>query len=320
MWIPDSRTGRSIALILATAGSVFLLLFARAPDATAMQAMSVISGQVVDLEGEGVPDATIRIADPDRGFSREVQTREDGSFTLRTIPPGAYTIIVEKEGYEPYRGEVTLQAGSEMRDVEVTLAEPTPEAEAAPLFQQGIESYNAGDIEAAIEAFEQVAEMLPDSFEAHANLGQAYLGAGRYEDAVASLERAVKLHPGATQTKLRLSLTYSHLGRYDEAEAVLEDLLGEDPDLADPLIFQATVDLGNVYFASNRPEDAAEVFEEALEVQPESPAALLGLGKCRLQRERFDEALELFEQVVAVAPDSAEAQEARSFIDALSGG
>lgn len=321
MWTISARTGRSaVAWMLGTACGLLLLLLVPVQDAEA-QSMAILSGRVVDIEEQGVPDATVTLEDPGRGFSRDIQTGDDGSFTLRTIPPGSYTLVVEKEGYNPYQGDVTLQAGAEMRGVTVTLAAPSPEEEAAELFQQGIDSFNAGDYEGAVDAFEQIVEMLPDSFEAHANLGQAYIGAGRVEDAVPVLERAVELDPSATETKLQLALTYSHVGRYEEAETVLQEALGQTPDLADPLMFQATIDLGNVYFAANRPEDAAGQFEAALEAQPESVEALLGLGKCRLQRERYEEAQELFQQVVTLAPaGSAEAQEAQAFLEALSGG
>lgn len=322
MWNLDLRKEISARqLATATTCSVLILLFAHVGVSEATpQALASISGRVLDLREQPVPNATIRIEDPSRGVSRETKTEEDGSFTLRTLQPGTYTITVEKEGYHPYQGDVTLQAGVEMTDVEVALAEPSPEAAAADLFEQGIQSYNNGDYEAAIEAFEQILEDVPDSFETLANLGQAYMAAGRYEEAASTLERAVEQDPTSTRTHLSLSLTYSHLGRYEDAEQILVDVLGENPDLQDPLMFQASIDLGNVYFVSKRNAQAVEVFEDALEVRPEHPRALLGLGKCHLQAERYEQALERFEQVVAVAPDSPEAQEARSFIEALKNG
>lgn len=65
---------------------------------------------------------------------------------------------------------------------------------------------------------------------------------------------------------------------------------------------------GRLYFERNQKEDAAELFEEALEIEKEYPAALLGLA--RIAGAGFDKkAFQLAEQAAKAAPKSAEPYE-----------
>ena len=50
-------------------------------------------GMVKNTEGEPVPHAHLEIND------REINTNENGYFVLKNVPPGEYTMKVDKEGY-----------------------------------------------------------------------------------------------------------------------------------------------------------------------------------------------------------------------------
>ncbi len=61
---------------------------------------SSITGAVTDAQGAAVAGATVTINNPDRAFSRTTQTSAEGNYNFSGIPPGTYTVEVEKAGFK----------------------------------------------------------------------------------------------------------------------------------------------------------------------------------------------------------------------------
>jgi TonB-linked SusC/RagA family outer membrane protein len=99
---------RSAALVGAAPLLLFSAFVAHAPPLRAQQQQVSIRGRVID-RGTARPlgDALVALAE------RRVQatTDENGVFTLRDVPPGAYTISVRLIGYSPAQRRVTVIAG-----------------------------------------------------------------------------------------------------------------------------------------------------------------------------------------------------------------
>jgi tetratricopeptide (TPR) repeat protein len=67
-------------------------------------------------------------------------------------------------------------------------ADPTSAA-----FERGVDAYDADDLEAAMDAFEEAVRLSPDEPEAHINLGLVYLRLQRPEDAMRELMQGASL-------------------------------------------------------------------------------------------------------------------------------
>ena len=80
-----------------------LLLGALLPTATAQTETGTIRGYVTDPTGAVVPDATVRLIDPDRGIHTEVASGSGGVYTFVSVRPGHYSIEVEKSGFKLVR-------------------------------------------------------------------------------------------------------------------------------------------------------------------------------------------------------------------------
>ena len=61
---------------------------------------SIINGNVTDAQGAAVAAASVTITNTEKGFSRTAQTTEDGNYSFNGIPPGSYTVSVEKTGFK----------------------------------------------------------------------------------------------------------------------------------------------------------------------------------------------------------------------------
>jgi Carboxypeptidase regulatory-like domain len=76
-------------------------------------ATGAISGLVLDTSGAAVEGAEVQIIDArTEGLTRKLATNVDGAFTVTLLPPGAYSVVVNKSGF--------AEAKSEAIDVHVT--------------------------------------------------------------------------------------------------------------------------------------------------------------------------------------------------------
>ncbi len=71
------------------------------------------SGTVVDPDGRPVPDAKVTVRSNGQGFSRDVTTNREGTFSIPELPPGNYMFTVEAPGFDTYtEASVRLTIGS----------------------------------------------------------------------------------------------------------------------------------------------------------------------------------------------------------------
>ncbi len=59
-----------------------------------------ISGTVTDNTGAVVPDATVTVSNPSKNFTRDTKTDSGGEFAVRELPPGTYTLTINKQGFK----------------------------------------------------------------------------------------------------------------------------------------------------------------------------------------------------------------------------
>src|SRR5579884_1568730 len=73
-----------------------------------------IRGRVTDPAGAGVPGAQITATNESTGFTRVIESGDDGYFVLPNLPLGTYTLTIQKAGFETERHtNIVLTAGEE---------------------------------------------------------------------------------------------------------------------------------------------------------------------------------------------------------------
>src|ERR1700687_3615334 len=94
---------RSALSMFVLAGSFCFLL----PEATFAQGetTSAIIGQVSDASGAAVPRATVTVTNKETGLRRSASTDQSGRFNFPQLKPGAYSVKVEAEGFEPLQND-----------------------------------------------------------------------------------------------------------------------------------------------------------------------------------------------------------------------
>jgi tetratricopeptide (TPR) repeat protein len=198
----------------------------------------------------------------------------------------------------------------------------------------GVIAQQRGQFNRAAELIEQAIKLHTDRPAYHSNLAGAYRGLGRFDDAITHCRAALALQPNQPEAQLNLGLAHQAAKRWTEAESAFKDFA-----LGWPADHRGPQSLGDCLREQGRTEEAVVAYREALarnpnngpvhlvlgtilligdslglaephlrralELLPQSVAAILNLGACltRLGRER--EALRIYEFGSQLAPGDA---------------
>src|SRR5712671_3056453 len=101
-----------------------------------------ITGTVADSSGAVVPKARVIVTNLATKLVSESQSNDAGAYTAASLPVGPYSVRVEKEGFRPVvnsgielnaastvRVDVTLEVGTALQTVEVSVSEELPTTE-----------------------------------------------------------------------------------------------------------------------------------------------------------------------------------------------
>src|SRR5262249_34125499 len=87
-----------------------------------------VRGVVLDPSAAPIPQVTLQIANEATGESKTAVSGPDGIFVIALLPPGAYRIDVEHQGYKKYVSRLELQINQELwLDVPLTLGNVSEE-------------------------------------------------------------------------------------------------------------------------------------------------------------------------------------------------
>jgi hypothetical protein len=90
----------------------------------------VIRGLVTDQQGLPIPAVTVTVSSPALQGIRSTQTGDDGTYVLRTLPPGDYDIAFEIRGFATVRLAGTVPLGGAVEvDTTLTAAGPTEQVQ-----------------------------------------------------------------------------------------------------------------------------------------------------------------------------------------------
>ncbi|ACB76437.1 tetratricopeptide repeat protein [Opitutus terrae] len=197
---------------------------------------------------------------------------------------------------------------------------------------RGMLLVRAGEIDAAIGAFQRALKLEPKLAAAAANLGSALLAAGRPAEAVPVLERAVefaptlaaahlalgdaqralertadaersyrealRLEPAALDGRLRLAELLAEQGRDAEAAPLLREVLARDAGSAD-----AHYQIGRLGLRAGDTAMGVHALREAVRLRPDWPAARLTLGNALARAGDMTGAVEEFRAALALRPN-----------------
>jgi Tfp pilus assembly protein PilF len=122
---------------------------------------------------------------------------------------------------------------------------------------------------------------------------------GNADDAIVQLEEAVRIAPDFYQAHDELGKLYKAVGRLDDAEKEFMTAKRLNESSADPLI-----QLSSLYIDRGEPELAVRAGEEAVRKDSRSASAFFNLGLALYRISRLDRAEDVLKQALALAPSA----------------
>ena len=133
------------------------------------------------------------------------------------------------------------------------------------------------------------------------------------QNRVAQLEAEANRDPRNAGIRALLGNLYFDSERFDDAARWYEAALAIDPRNVN-----VSTDLGIVYYYTNQPDRALAQFDKSLAIDPSHSKTLLNVGVVRAWgKQDLDGAAQAWERVVEVAPNSEEARRARQGLEGI---
>ena len=143
--------------------------------------------------------------------------------------------------------------------------------------------------------------------------GQAQAPPALDEGRVATLKTEAEKNPRDAAPRVQLGNLYFDSERFEDAAAWYTEALSINPNDAN-----VSTDLGITFYYRNQPDRALEQFERSLRIDPNHSKTLLNIGVVRAWgKQDLEGAAKAWERVIEVAPNSQEAQRAKQGLDGI---
>ncbi len=133
--------------------------------------------------------------------------------------------------------------------------------------------YLRGDLEEALENFQQVTKLKPTLAKAWINVGAVLNRLGRYREAVQALRKGSQRDKRSAQAHYNLGIAQKGMNQLAMAATAYKQAIRIDPKMA-----EAHQNLANVYLDMNNNRQAINSFKKALELRPDFERAKKGLA------------------------------------------
>ncbi|MEH2152249.1 tetratricopeptide repeat protein [Nostoc sp.] len=204
-------------------------------------------------------------------------------------------------------GCITLVVGA----LQFRLPKPVSDAQQA-LYQAGVNKYDAGNYEGAIEDFNQVIELDPQNALAYNRRGDAYYRLGDYEQAQADSSQAILLNPQDANAYFDRGFAISELGKYKEAIADYTQAIKLNSENAYAYYGRG---LARAQLKDNK--GAMGDFSKAIALKPQYTEAYLQRGILRRRLRLPQGAIQDFDRVIKINPSDAKAYYQRGLTQSI---
>jgi tetratricopeptide (TPR) repeat protein len=152
----------------------------------------------------------------------------------------------------------------------------------------------------AIEQYEQIVHLQPDSTDDHLLLGRLYRLNNDLQKAESEFKTAVKLQPDSEEAVTTLAYLYNELGDTARAAQVLSSVPNAERSAK---LYSA---LGYTYEQQKQYKNAVEAYRHAIELDRDNLDAIRGLAQNLLNDGQADAALEQYKVIADANPEDAQ--------------
>jgi tetratricopeptide (TPR) repeat protein len=170
------------------------------------------------------------------------------------------------------------------------------------LYNLGVASADAGDIQRAIAYYRRAISLNPNYVSALVNLGNVLREQRSYSEAIALYRRAISLDPQSPDPWINLGNVYGQEGSAQEAKNAYERAIALKPDDT-----QAIINLGVTYQRLGNFPAAKQQYERAISIDGTQAAVYCNLGALFVQEGNVNAAVKQFTTATQIDPSYAPA-------------
>lgn len=171
---------------------------------------------------------------------------------------------------------------------------------AADFLNRGLDKYNRGDYDGALEDYEESLKINPNYALAFNNRGVVRKAQGDLQAAFDDYNIAIRLNPTDPDAIYNRGIIYNDWQDYERAIADYTEAIRLRPDYV-----KALINRGNSKHSAKMYESAIEDYLEAARHDPSHPDPHWGLGNVYYDQRRFDDALTAYQRYVDIAGSKA---------------
>jgi tetratricopeptide (TPR) repeat protein len=217
---------------------------------------------------------------------KQAERRKTGDLGIGEQPPHDMTRAFEQIRDLIEQAQFADAFGA-LSDV-VKAGAPVDEAQTC-YAQLGLAAFAHNRFADALAAYVKMRDMTPEAVEGWYNCGLVYQKMGMSDEALNCYEEASRLDPSNERTWCNLSSIWFDRGDYLAAEKMARQALDLRPDYP-----RALDNLAATLSAMDRLQEAADVCQQAIRLQPNLHSAWFKLGVIKFQQEQFIPAMEAF--------------------------
>jgi tetratricopeptide (TPR) repeat protein len=290
-----------------------------------------ISGEVVDETGIPVANAKV-VAESVLGSKiiLEGKSNKKGHFAIANLGTGKWRVTATMEGYLEFSVEMPVSQLTPSPSIKLILKKKldSPAAasgspsndEAIALIEKGNSRLQKSDLDGALAAYSEFSAKHPEIYKVRLNIGLLYCRKGEYDKAGTEfqsvLDKIMEKHGDYKADKSTATSAMSGLGevalRKGDLEAAgkhfVEALTVSPEDEA------AALNVGEIFFANQRTDEAINYFELAACIKPTWSKPFCRLGFAYLNKGEYDKSLENFKKFMKLDPTSPEADNVKNIM------
>ena len=181
-----------------------------------------------------------------------------------------------------------------------------PDAE--KYFRYGVEAYQRGDLDSAIQDYTKAIALNPYLAGVYYNRGLAYGEKGDHDRAIQDYDKAIVLKPDYAEAYNNRGIDYREKGDYDRAIQDYSKAIELKPDFA-----EAYNNRGNAYGEKGDYGRAIQDYSKAIELKPDYAEAYNNRAIAYGEKGDYARAIQDFDKAIALNPDYAGAYNNRGF-------
>ena len=164
--------------------------------------------------------------------------------------------------------------------------------------ESGIQHYQSGDLEAAVDCFQRVLQWQPDHADALHLLGVVATQQKQYSIAIEQINHAIQLQPTEANFHNNLGIALQAQGTIDRAILSYQQALTLNPDH-----LEAHYNLGFAFQKQGKLNQAISSYQQTLSLNSDYPSAHINLGIAFQKQGKLDQAISSYQQALTLNPD-----------------